>query len=109
MSRSPEAYLHTPTAYQTDLSCEAHDAGTHATLRPRVSPSKDWYKSLNPMRSIESYPPSSATGFKYEDMKYGPSLGVDGWTVFSSFSSPSLVHFRTIQVAHSSLPLFPQV
>jgi len=31
MSRSPEAYLHTPTAYQTDLSCEAHDAGTHAT------------------------------------------------------------------------------
>jgi len=32
-SRSSEAYLHTPTAYQTDLSCEAHDAGTHATLR----------------------------------------------------------------------------
>jgi hypothetical protein len=31
MSRSPEAYLHTPTAYQTDLSCEAHDVGTHAT------------------------------------------------------------------------------
>ena len=30
MSCSPEAYLHTPTAYQTDLSCEAHDAGTHA-------------------------------------------------------------------------------
>jgi hypothetical protein len=34
MSRSPEAYLHTPTAYQTDLSCEARDAGTHATLPP---------------------------------------------------------------------------
>jgi len=31
MSRSPEAYLHTPTAYQTDLRSEAHDAGTHAT------------------------------------------------------------------------------
>jgi hypothetical protein len=31
MSRSPEVYPHTPTAYQTDLSSEAHDAGTHAT------------------------------------------------------------------------------
>jgi hypothetical protein len=31
MSRSPEAYLHTPTAYQTDLSCGDHDAGTHTT------------------------------------------------------------------------------
>jgi hypothetical protein len=32
MSRSPEAYPHTPTAYQTNLSSEAHDAGTHATI-----------------------------------------------------------------------------
>jgi len=31
MSRSPEAYLHTPTAYQTDLSSGSHDAGIHAT------------------------------------------------------------------------------
>jgi hypothetical protein len=30
MSRAPEAHLHTPTAYQTDLSSEAHDVGTHA-------------------------------------------------------------------------------
>jgi hypothetical protein len=36
MSRSPEAYLHTPTAYQTDLSSEAHDAGIHATDMARV-------------------------------------------------------------------------
>jgi hypothetical protein len=31
-SRTPETYLHTPTAYQTDLSSEAHNAGTHATV-----------------------------------------------------------------------------
>ena len=36
MSRSPEAYLHTPTAYQTDLSCEDHDAGTHATTNVEI-------------------------------------------------------------------------
>jgi hypothetical protein len=32
MSRSPKAYRHTPTAYQTDLSWETHDAGTHGTV-----------------------------------------------------------------------------
>jgi len=32
MSRSPEEYLHRPTAYQTDLSSEAHNTGTHATV-----------------------------------------------------------------------------
>jgi len=31
MSRSEEAQLQTSTAYRTDLSCEAHDAGTRAT------------------------------------------------------------------------------
>jgi len=31
MSYSPDAYLHTPSAYRTNLSSEAHDACTHAT------------------------------------------------------------------------------
>jgi hypothetical protein len=30
-SHNPEAYLKTPTAYQTDLSCEAHGTDIHAT------------------------------------------------------------------------------
>jgi len=31
MSPSPEAYLHTPTAYEPANGPEAQDAGTHAT------------------------------------------------------------------------------
>ena len=31
MSRSPEAYPHTPTAYEPANGPEAHDAGTQAT------------------------------------------------------------------------------
>jgi hypothetical protein len=31
-NHSREAYPHTPTAYQTDLNSEAHDAGTHTTV-----------------------------------------------------------------------------
>jgi len=41
MSRSPEASLHTPTAYQTDLSSEAHDAGTDATAKCQWN--QEWY------------------------------------------------------------------
>jgi len=46
-SRTPEAYLHTPTAYQMDLRCEAHDASTHATFSCATLPSDQlWLTQL---------------------------------------------------------------
>jgi len=49
ISRSPEAYPPTLTAYQTDLSSEAHDAGTHATV----------YATLNATPPISARSPDS--------------------------------------------------
>jgi len=43
MSRSPEAYHHTVTAYQTDLSCDVGDAGTHAILPPLAAFRSKYY------------------------------------------------------------------